>query len=550
MSNILRLTLLIIALSGTCIAQAQERERGNLSGDLQLIARFYEADSARQAVNTPFYDYLFYGADAFLNVHYTIAGFDAGIRFDVFHNSATFNPTRETNAQAIGRWYITKRIDKLSLAGGYLYDQFGSGTIFRAYENRALGIDQALFGVMVGYELGKNWKLKAFTGRLKRQIDPDLASVRQYRPVLKGFNADGLVKISDKVSLVPGVSAVGRTIDTQTMQDIVNEINAFPQGKPRFIPNYNTYALQLYNTLQLGDVSWYIEGAYKTKDMLRDLNGDLYQPKNGYIGYTTLTYSRKGLGVVLQGKYTKNFDFRVSPNETINNGLIHYLPAMTRLNSSRLTARYNPATQLLGELAFQGDVSYSPNRYLLFNLNYANLRDLDTTELFHEFYLDAEIKPKGKKWRATVGVQAVDYNQLRYEQKGTWVNTLTPFAEFTYKFDKKHSLKTEISYLLTKRDYRLLGKTDPHPEKLQDLGDFFWLMAEYSIAPHWSFSIADMYAVDKKLHYPVFFSAYSTHSTRFSLSYAKQPAGIICTGGICRFEPAFSGMRFDVTTSF
>ncbi|MBK8470996.1 MAG: hypothetical protein IPL33_01600 [Sphingobacteriales bacterium] len=60
MSNILRLTLIIIALSGTCIAQAQERERGNLSGDLQLVARFYEADSARQAVNTPFYDYLFY----------------------------------------------------------------------------------------------------------------------------------------------------------------------------------------------------------------------------------------------------------------------------------------------------------------------------------------------------------------------------------------------------------------------------------------------------------------------------------------------------------
>jgi hypothetical protein len=549
-TTLLRLTVLSIAILISSQAFSQEKERGTLSGDLQLIGKFYEADSLRQAINTPFYDYLFYGADAFLNVRYGIAGFDAGIRFDVFNNSATFNPTRETNAQAIGRWYVSKKIDKLSMSGGFLYDQFGTGTIFRAYENRALGIDQSLFGVIVAYELSKNWKLKAFTGRIKRQIDPDLSTVKSYSPVLKGFNADGFIKISDKFQLVPGISAVGRTIDTKTMQTIVNEINAYPTDSQRFTPNYNTYAIQLYNTFNIGDVSWYVEGAYKTEDILRDLDGNLYQPQSGYVGYTTLTYARKGLGIVLQGKYTKDFDFRTSPNETINNGLIHYLPAMTRLNSGRLTARYNPATQLLGEMAVQADVNYSTSRYLGFNFNFSHLRDLDTTKLFQELYLESEIKPKGKKWKTTIGIQAVDYNQLRYEQKGDWVNTLTTFADFTYKFDKKKSIKAELSYMLTKRNYRLFGKTDPHPEKTQDLGDLLWAMAEFSIAPSWSFSVADMYAVDKKIHYPTLYGSYSINSTRFALSYAKQPAGIICTGGICRFEPAFSGVRLDVTTSF
>ena len=230
--------------------------------------------------------------------------------------------------------------------------------------------------------------------------------------------------------------------------------------------------------------------------------------------------------------------------------MINYLPALTRQNSGRLTARYNPATQALGELAFSGDLTYSPKKTLSFNLSAADVRNLDTTRLFRELYADVELKPKGKKWKATFGLQAVDYNQQVYEQKGDWVNTLTPFAEMVFKFDKKKSLKTEFSYMLTKRDYRLFGKTDPHPDKLQDFGDWVWLMAEFDLAPHWAFSIADMYGIDKKLHFPLFFVAYNIKSSRIALAYTKQPAGVICTGGICRLEPAFSGIRLDLTSSF
>ena len=50
----------------------------------------------------------------------------------------------EITAEGIGRWYVAKSIDKFSLAGGYLYDQIGSGIIFRAYEERTLMIDNAL----------------------------------------------------------------------------------------------------------------------------------------------------------------------------------------------------------------------------------------------------------------------------------------------------------------------------------------------------------------------------------------------------------------------
>ncbi|HEY1045054.1 MAG TPA: DUF6029 family protein [Bacteroidia bacterium] len=34
------------------------------------------------------------------------------------------------------------------------------------------------------------------------------------------------------------------------------------------------------------------------------------------------------------------------------------------------------------------------------------------------------------------------------------------------------------------------------------------------------------------------------------MSYIKQVQGVNCTGGICRVEPAFSGVRLSLSTSF
>ncbi|MBX9448900.1 MAG: hypothetical protein KL787_03955 [Taibaiella sp.] len=44
--------------------------------------------------------------------------------------------------------------------------------------------------------------------------------------------------------------------------------------------------------------------------------------------------------------------------------------------------------------------------------------------------------------------------------------------------------------------------------------------------------------------------AYSKNAHRFSLAYVKQVEGINCTGGVCRYEPAFSGLRLGITSSF
>ena len=51
-------------------------------------------------------------------------------------------------------------------------------------------------------------------------------------------------------------------------------------------------------------------------------------------------------------------------------------------------------------------------------------------------------------------------------------------------------------------------------------------------------------------HYPNVFVAYTKDANRFTLQYVKQVDGINCTGGVCRYEPAFSGFKIGVTSSF
>lgn len=545
---ILFLCLFIAELS------ALGQDKGQFGGDFQINTKYYDRDSLRSAAGTPFYDYLKYGANAWFNFNYSIKGFTVGLRLDGFLNSDLYDTNRAFSEIGIGRLYATKKIDKLTLTVGHIYEQYATGTTFRAYEARGVGIDQAMVGVSLQYDFSNNLRASAFTGRLKDRFG-------FYKPIIKGLNIDGNVKLSDKISLHPGFSTSSRTIDNEEMSSIVGEVNTYAL-EDRFNPKYNTYLGSIYNTLSAGNFSWYLELAGKTEDVLRDANGVLVNPENGYVVYNTLTYSQKGLGIVLQGKYTKDYEFRAHPNAVGIFGNVNYLPSMTRQNTYRLLSRYNAAIQPLAEFALQADFIYTPKKGITLHGNYSDIRrdtkawssDAPKEDLYwREYYLDVELKLRKKKWKLLTGLQMLDYNQHQFEFKGDFVNTFTPFTEFVYKFDRKKSLRIEFQYMMTERK-RKFGRD--LPAKTQDRGDWAFALAEFSIAPNWSFTLANMLNIGDgtdtypAIHYPTILVTYSKDASRFALSYVKQPDGIVCTGGVCRYEAAFSGVKFDVTTSF
>lgn len=543
MKKLYTIGLLLFVIQQTTIAQ------GYISGDIEFRNDYYVKDTAIGASGTNHYDDLKSSADSWMTVNYTNNdwGFRTGIRLDMFLNSRFHNPNQDAyTAVGIGRWFVEKDIKKLTITGGHFYEQFGSGVSFRAYENRFLGIDNAIFGVRAKYQLNDNWLAKGFVGVRKNRLS-------LYKPIIKGFNVEGYVPFGEekKVNISPGVAIVNRTIDENSMTEIANTINAY-NIEDRFIPKYNTFVFSAYNSLNAGNWTWYIEGAYKTHEAINVALGTPYEDNAGNILFTSLTYSKKGFGITGQFKRTDNFQFRTAPedDETLINGALNFIPPTNRQNSLRLPARYQPASQEIEETALSLDGTFTPKKGLTFNFSFSEIHknkiDFETYAqdmLFREGYLDLEWKIS-KKIKTLQGFQFVQYNQDFYEGPAGLANDVqvfSPFFEITYKMDRKKSLRAEFQYQSAKRDF----------------GQWLYALVEFNIAPKFSISVSDMWNFDpgpnkssKNAHYYSVYTSYTEGPHRFFISYVRQVEGIVCTGGVCRLEPAFNGVRAGFNTSF
>lgn len=536
--------LLYILASGNS-ASAQ----GEFSGNFQSNTQFYVRDD-KIGANTPQYLREKSSTDAWLYMNYKIAGFSLVARYDVFNNSALLNPQRAYTNSGIGYWSINKAVGNLDITAGYFYDQFGSGAVFRAFEDRLIGIDYAVRGVKLKYTFSDSWFIKAFTGQQKGFLAPDGTDTRfDVSPqVVKGVNTEKRLNLGP-VTLDLGASAVNRTLDNNTVNRLVNEINALPIEQ-RFQPKSNVYLFNGYFTASYKNFSLQSEYNYKTEEALRDpLDQTRLFGADGHVFSTSLSYSRRGLGVNLQYKKVENFQFLNSPYSQLLNGWMTYLPSISRQNVYRLLARYTPVVQVLGENAIQGDVLWSPTKKLTLNFNFSYVQKPNAQPLYKEAYIDANYKIN-KKLKMTLGFQAIFYSQNIYQVNPNAPDVLsyTPFTEITYKLSRKQSIRLEAQYLDTK----------------MDLGSFVNALVEFNIAPHWSFSAGDMVntnpvrtpetpqeAISEDItHYYNFFVSYTHKTSRFTLNYLKQVQGVNCTGGICRVEPAFSGLRFGITTNF
>jgi hypothetical protein len=530
------------------------RAQGTLTGDFQANYNFYQGDSAI-AATVELYDKYLNCGEAWLTNRYSNKGFTAFLRIDAFTNSNLYVPGTAFTSFGIGAFSLSKEIGELTITGGYIYDQIGSGVLFRSYEDRGLLIDNALIGAHLRYKPAKNITLKAFAGQQKRIASPHLN--QRYAPIIKGFNAEGDFDAGKKAHISPGFGVLNQTLDPNTIADLAYVINTQPLST-RFVPRYNMYAVTGYNTLTMGDFSWYVEGAYKTHEAIPDASvfidslgarEDVLSDRSGNVQFTTLSYARKGLAINLSGKRTENFVMRTytpkSSAEAQLQGLLNWQPIVARIRPQRLISRYSPVSQNLSEMAAGADVLISPNDNLDITLNYTRINTLEDVKLYREVF--AELEYRGiDKWLFMGGGQYLNYNQDLYLVRPgkPIIEAVTVFLEGTYRFNDKKSLRVEVEYMHNKEDY----------------GSWAFALIEYNIAPRWSFAVSDMYITElnpgnlsglkTSPHYYNAFMAYTKGPHRFTLSYVKQPDGINCTGGVCRYEPAFSGLRLGVTSSW
>ncbi len=532
--------------------------QGTFSGDLMMNLNFFQRDTNIKASGNPLYDNYLSGSEGWLDMRYNIKGFTFFMRADAFNNSNLKQPTGASTSFGVGAWSISKEMKDLSITVGSIYDVIGSGILFRAYEDRGLLIDNALVGIELKYKLTNNISLKGFTGQQKNN---SLIGVNQsvqtppYGDVIKGFNAEGDFNIK-KVHILPGIGVLNRTLDNV---DYIAETQAVVKNKDTVdVPVYNMYAFSVYNTLTYKNLSWYVEAAYKTKEGINDNNGNLVF-KPGNVEYTSINYGKKGIALSLTGKRTDAFVMRTSPSaESVNglNGMLNWQPVVAVLRPERLMSRYTPASQDYSEMAGTANLNLAPNDVTNFTLTYSHINTLDNTKLYREMYVDGYYQGI-KSWIFQGGVQYLEYNIYEYqgEQRNQYYNVvyaITPFAEITYRLSEKKSFRAEVQYMATKQDY----------------GSWVFALLEYDIAPKWSISFSDMYnvaknhnldnpysgdvnfATEKPNNYYNLYVAYTKAANRFALAYVKQVDGINCAGGVCRYEPAFSGVKATITSSF
>jgi hypothetical protein len=247
------------------------------------------------------------------------------------------------------------------------------------------------------------------------------------------------------------------------------------------------------------------------------------------------------------------------------------MPPVSKQHSRRLTGRYAPQALSFGEESYQADVTYSMGRSSTFNLNasyikqgsddrlfsapsvaYARImngseaRGSPADKLYHE--VNANFYRRwGLNLKTRIGFQHVNYDRVVYQGKpnANMVETITPYIEGTYKLTRRQSLRAQLQYLSTE----------------EDQGDFAFALLEYNIAPKYTISVSDMINTQPRkngklkpdqswVHYYNIFGSYTLNQTRFSAGYIKRVQGVVCTGGICRVEPAFSGVQVRVSTNF
>ena len=539
---------------GGFFSKGKAQQRVNFYGTIENNINFFREDSLIGASGIPQYNNNDIGGEIWVDLHAGYKGYQAGIRLDAFQKSNLLNPTGSYSAQGIGRFYLKKDYNRFGIELGYLYDQIGSGIIFRSYESRSQLLDYALVGGKVHWDIIDNLQIRGFYGRQKRQFDI-------YDSDIRGLNLDGFFELGKEKSLTlsPGIGYINRVLSQDNIDQVVDVLRTYVE-EDRELPKYNAYLFSLYNTLGYKSLSWYVEAAYKTPELFFDPNATRteltgrevfgkYIRRAGSVYYSSLSIAVKNLGITLEGKRTSNFNFRTNPLLRQNDGLISFIPPMNRQSTYRMLARYNPATQDLSEMAWQFDIKHRINSSWSWEVNVSDIYTLDSDPLFREFYFSFLYKKK-RKWQYRSGIQFLVYNQEVYEVKPEvpLLEATTVFADFLYRFNTRNSLRTEMQYMYTQEDY----------------GSWLFGLVEASLGKYVILEISGMYNISpgpaspedpdteikEKILYPTIGIQLRKGSKRISFRYVKQVEGVICTGGICRLEPAFSGFRMNTYVQF
>ena len=491
-----------------------------------------------------------------------LSKFSVSAQIESYEPFALINYSSNLKGTNLGTYSLTYETTKIKATIGHFYEQFGSGLIYRNWEDRQLGINNALFGGKLSYRLLDFADLTVIYGNHRVGFETSDGDIFGFN---SEFDLKSIFKMND-MALSLGFSYVGREEKT--------DLEAI---------NYKSLTNAYSGRLDLRYGKFYSSAEYvsKSKDAIvlanNQVSNQFIKPGSGILFNTG--YSKKGFGLDATFRRLENMTFYSERDKSGNiffENIVNYTPGLTKQHDYLLTNIFvyqaqssvlflDPELIKVGEIGGQLDLFYNIKKgtvlggkygsKIAFNGSYwAGLKgDFDyanqdyKTDAFgfgNKYFSDMSLEIRKKwnsKWRSIFYYVNQYYNKKEIEGNFGAKPIITNIGviESTYKLGNGKSIRIEAQKLWSdSENHEWIGST-----------------LEFNLNSKFSFYINDIYnsgddSSTQTTHYYNIGGSYTKEATRIGLNYGRQRAGLLCVGGVCRFVPEATGLTASVNMSF
>lgn len=562
--------LLAVCITASAKGDKEKKEhKVQFSGAFQTDMLVPGVDSAIGATNYagPFL------SNSYLNFNLNSEYVTAGARLELMHRPL---PGFESGfaGGGIKGIFVSGGYKYFNITVGDIYDQFGSGMLLRAYEERTLGVDNAIRGARITLTPYKGITFKAIGGMQRQYFNfgkENYFGFNYKKGAMIGLNLDlDIEEWCPKMMENDYHLRIGGAFVTKYNPDEVVIPNPeFNQrlNLPRFVG-----AGEVRADFSHGGWRAMVEYAYKANDPTAENN---YSYRPGQALFMSLSYSQKGMSILAQVKRSENMVFRSDRGVMSTAGNLNNMPAFGYTHTYNCASNLPYATQADGEWAFQLEFAYKfkPKTAMggkygtTFKLHGSYIRGLDKkavepvngslwgtdgyTTTFggigDEYYLDAHLE-FNKKFTKNFSMIAM-YMYQRYNQDvirghGEFLQAHTVVTDFHIRCDKNVNLRVEAQYQYTNQsraDYEKYGN---------DYGQNIFGLVELSLYKDFMIEASDHYYFRSRINYYNVTFAYTHGPHRVQLAYVRSKEGYNCSGGVCRPIPAQRGLTVGYSVQF
>lgn len=533
-------TVLLSCLSFCCASafaqQKVDKDWGNLNVSVESNMGVYVKDS-KLRTPTPNKNFR---TNTFVNLGYNIGNFRMGAQYDIFEPALLGFPT-EFKGSKLMQGFASYISPKIEATLGSFYEQFGSGLLFRTYEDRALGINTALMGASLRFRPFDWLTVKTLAGLPRKYM-------RYVDSRVYGADAELFLGQLLPENSVNTLSVGGSWI----LRDDHSKLEYDHLTAPRVVRGFSGRGQLTKGAFTLGG-----EYTYKGSNLIHD--GSSLSPK-GQALLLNAGLDFDGFGISAQFRTIENISFGIDDLTDTESVFLNYVPSLTKLQKYALLSLY-PHSSLKnliggetgGQIDLFGRIPLSPeDRYpLSFNLNASYFKKLVATDVPGEYRFwdisgDLAFAEVGleleKKWNKSLKTTVVmdwqkssEFSRLGYGDMK--MNTGILVADILYKITPKNSLRMELQHAWSD------SKDDQR-----------WVMGllEWGLSPHWMFYVSDMYNYESagtKVHYFSAGANFTWNSLRIGASFGRNREGLQCSGGVCRYVPEYTGFMINISST-